>query len=211
MIQKVEIGCDSPVADFTFSPTAPYVNESISFDASGSHYPDGSIESYSWDFGDGTTDFGKTTSHSYSSEGEYEVKLTINCSGGCVEETTRPVNVEPLGVYIVDETVTVSKASGERSYKTVESPIDNINAVRFSFTVEYLYDDSDKNPHNGQVLYGASYESNTDLQSIYSESTGSNNQVVTVDDTKQSVNYNGSDGILKISALGAKVTISPPQ
>ena len=67
---------DSPVAD-TGGPYSGYVGESILFDGSGSYDPDGSIMNYTWDFGDGEKGYGETTTHTYSSAGDYTVMLTV--------------------------------------------------------------------------------------------------------------------------------------
>ncbi|MBE3114408.1 MAG: PKD domain-containing protein [Thermoplasmata archaeon] len=53
------------------------VNQTIVFDASGSVDPDGVIISYVWDFGDGATGAGKTSDHSYTKPGIYQVNLTV--------------------------------------------------------------------------------------------------------------------------------------
>ncbi|MCU4140519.1 MAG: hypothetical protein MW690_000994 [Methanophagales archaeon] len=66
-----------PKASFTFSPKNPLVNEEITFDASASTDPDGSIVSYEWDFGDGETASGKVVTHAYSDAGSYTVTLTV--------------------------------------------------------------------------------------------------------------------------------------
>jgi len=66
----------APVADADGSYMG-YVNESILFDASQSYDPDGDIESYIWDFGDGNTDTGEIIEHIYTSPGNYTVSLTV--------------------------------------------------------------------------------------------------------------------------------------
>jgi PKD repeat protein len=72
----------SPVANFTESAHTVYTSESIDFDASGSHDPDGTIVSYLWDFGDGNTATGVTVSHAYVDNGSYVVNLTVTDNDG---------------------------------------------------------------------------------------------------------------------------------
>jgi hypothetical protein len=81
-----------PVAAFTYAPLAPMVNETITFDASGSSDTDGSIVSYVWGFGDGTTGLGKTTTHSYEAEGAYTVSLTVTDDNGLTDTATQLTN-----------------------------------------------------------------------------------------------------------------------
>lgn len=84
-----------PVARFEFSPERPYVDETITFDATNSTDPDGgSISSYSWSWGDGEADgSGVTDTHSYSSAGEYSVTLTITDDESATDSTILKVNV----------------------------------------------------------------------------------------------------------------------
>ena len=42
-----------------------------SFDGSGSSDPDGTISSYAWDFGDGSTGTGVKPDHTYTTAGDY--------------------------------------------------------------------------------------------------------------------------------------------
>ncbi len=60
-----------PAAAFTASCSND--NTTCSFDAGPSTDSDGTITSYSWDFGDGTTASGKTVSHTYAKAGYYSV------------------------------------------------------------------------------------------------------------------------------------------
>jgi PKD repeat protein len=61
------------------------------FNGSSSSDPDGSIVSYAWQFGDGTTGFGVTTQHAYAVAGTYTVRLTVTDNDGATNTTTRQV------------------------------------------------------------------------------------------------------------------------
>ncbi|MFO7793504.1 MAG: PKD domain-containing protein [Candidatus Nanohaloarchaea archaeon] len=81
----------TPIADFTFSDEIFLPEQSIEFDGSSSVDPEGSIDSYTWKFGDGEASSGETASHSFSSPGTYEINLTIsdgNNNGSVTEKVT---------------------------------------------------------------------------------------------------------------------------
>ena len=61
--------------------------EEITFNAAGSSDPDGDALTFTWNFGDGNTGSGLTTTHSYVQDGEYTVRLTV--SDGSLETTTK--------------------------------------------------------------------------------------------------------------------------
>lgn len=67
--------------------------QSISFDAQNSSSPSGSIVSYAWDFGDGTTATGAQASKSYTTPGTYNVKLRVMDERGFSSETSKPVSI----------------------------------------------------------------------------------------------------------------------
>jgi len=58
------------------------VNQEMSFDASRSKDPDGSIVSYAWDFGDGQTALGALVRHRYQKPGTYNARLTVTDDSG---------------------------------------------------------------------------------------------------------------------------------
>jgi len=62
--------------------------QEITFDGSGSYDPDGSIVSYTWDFGDGTTATGQTVTHAYADNGAYTVTLTVKDNNGATDTDT---------------------------------------------------------------------------------------------------------------------------
>ncbi len=77
-----------PVAIFIESFTNVLTGVSISFDASTSNDPDGSLVTYSWNFGDGGSETGLVVSHSYAKAGIYVVTLTVTDDNGSSDNTT---------------------------------------------------------------------------------------------------------------------------
>jgi PKD repeat protein len=77
------------------NPGGPYsgrVGEPVQFDGTGSYDPDGSITSYEWDFGDGTSATGFNPTHIYTEEGTYTVALAvIDDDGSYAQFTTTAV------------------------------------------------------------------------------------------------------------------------
>ncbi|RJS81043.1 PKD domain-containing protein, partial [Methanophagales archaeon] len=119
-----------PTASFTYSPQNPVVGEEITFDASSSTDPDGSIVSYEWDFGDGNTGSGKIVTHSYPSAGDYTVTLTVTDDKGAKDSTTKEIKVTPplsAGFdYPVGETGYVTEANdGDGWYNAQDFGVPN--------------------------------------------------------------------------------------
>lgn len=85
-------------------------NLTCQFDGSGSNDPDGSIVSHAWNFGDGATATGATTSHTYGAEGTYTVTLTVTDNQGRTGTTTTTVSVQPANTAPV-ASFTVSKSN----------------------------------------------------------------------------------------------------
>jgi PKD repeat protein len=87
-------GNDPPVASFTTTCNGL----SCTFNGSGSSDVDGTIESYTWDFGEGPVDStsGAIAPHTYSGAGTYDVTLTVTD------------NATPAGSGSTSQSVTVS-------------------------------------------------------------------------------------------------------
>jgi PKD repeat protein len=86
------------------APTAdangPYSGDegtSISFSSAGSSDSDGSIVSYSWNFGDGGTSSSANPSHTYSAAGSYTATLTVTDDDGATDQATASVTVNAVG------------------------------------------------------------------------------------------------------------------
>lgn len=90
-----------PVASFSFTPSSPTVSQTMTLDASMSSDPDGTIASYAWEFGDGSTASGAIVQHAYTNEGMYSVTLTVTDNEGLRDSATEQVVVlAPLVVSL---------------------------------------------------------------------------------------------------------------
>ena len=78
-----------PLVLFDVTATGAHTSKSLAFrfDASLSS-DDGTIDSYSWTFGDGTTGSGEVATHTYASAGEKTVTLTVTDDFGVSREKT---------------------------------------------------------------------------------------------------------------------------
>ena len=84
----------APVAAFDYTVDGL----DVSFDAGDSSDPDGRIATYAWDFGDGATGTGLTTTHSYAAPGGKTVTLTVTDDRGATGSGTQTVEISNLPV-----------------------------------------------------------------------------------------------------------------
>lgn len=68
------------------------VNYEVAFDATESS-GSSAIATYEWDFGDGTTGSGATTTHAFAEEGTYTVRLTVTGEDGGTGTVSSTINV----------------------------------------------------------------------------------------------------------------------
>jgi PKD repeat protein len=88
-----------PQAVFTYSPSEPYVNMTVTFNASASTTGyNASIVEYQWNFGDGSPEVNNTastTTHVYTLPNNYTVTLNVTNSQGLWSTTSETVEVAP--------------------------------------------------------------------------------------------------------------------
>ena len=82
-----------PHAEFQYSPYGAPRDHPVTFDASASYDPDGSIVDYVWDFGDGSTASGVRVEHIFPFRLEYLVTLTVVDNDGTENNSARIVIV----------------------------------------------------------------------------------------------------------------------
>ncbi len=82
-----------PVASFSSSSTSVLIPNPITFNATASYDPDGTIVTYSWTFGDGGTNAGPIVTHLYTLAGTYTVTLTVTDNSGTTASSTVTVIV----------------------------------------------------------------------------------------------------------------------
>jgi len=105
------VGNKSPVALFTESAESVLTGQTISFNAGSSYDPDGTIASYSWDFGDGASATGVTVNHAYEDDGIYTVTLTVTDDDGATASTNANKTVSnrpPVALFTENETTVLT-------------------------------------------------------------------------------------------------------
>jgi DNA/RNA endonuclease G (NUC1) len=88
----VESNTQPPIAAIT-GPAAISEGGSATFDAAGSLDPNGSVASYAWDFGDGSTGSGVSVTHTFAQDGVFQVRVTATDNDGLTDSATFTLTV----------------------------------------------------------------------------------------------------------------------
>jgi PKD repeat protein len=155
---SVEPANQPPNADFTFSPDPGTAGEPMTFDATNSSDPDGTIETYRWDW-DGDERFELTTDepvvdHTFAAPGPKTVGLQVEDDASATDiqyrdvRVVRPVvarcAVEPRAVEVGQTVVIDARASENGSYLDydVDGDGEYEQRERTEFAIEHSYDES---------------------------------------------------------------------
>ena len=125
-----------PVAKFEPTETV-YTGEAITFNATSSHDPDGVINSYVWDFGDGTDATGIIVNHTYSDDGDYIVTLTVTDDDGSTGTFTSiktVLNRSPFAYFTEDAPTVLTGESIHFDASSSNDPDGHIIAYIWNFS-----------------------------------------------------------------------------
>ena len=120
----------APVVNASASPTTGATPLNVTFSSSGSSDPEGQPLTYSWAFGDGTTSTAANPSHTYSSPGVYQARLTV--SDGVNTSISTPIAI----------------SAGDVPTATISSPTDGM-LFQAGDVISYSGDGND--PDDGRL------------------------------------------------------------
>jgi PKD repeat protein/photosystem II stability/assembly factor-like uncharacterized protein len=155
-----------PFADFVYSPNEPTIKDTIIL-LDSSEAPYGSIISWYWEFGDGSSSVEQNPIHKYSNKGDYSINLTVTDNDG-VKKTRihilTIVNAQPTADFIF-------------------SPLHPVNHEEIKFT------DKSSDPENKSLTYlwdfGDGHTSNQQNPTHKYDQTGEYTIELTITDDEQ--------------------------
>jgi len=133
----VSSGNIPPNANFTFTTN---LLQATFTDASTDS--DGTIVSYSWNFGDGSTSTAQNPVHTYAANGSYSVTLTVTDNDGGTDSVTKTVSVNDGStpeIYVSNIAMSVSKRARKYRATAVITIKDTDNAVVPNATVSIAW------------------------------------------------------------------------
>lgn len=217
-------GCDGtggpvenilPVASFTDSCT----DLDCSFNGTGSSDSDGTIASYTWDFGDGNSASSTAPSHTYAADGTYSVKLTVTDNDGGTNTQTKSVTVSdtvvvpPTGSELsngVTESGLAATTGNEIAY-TMEVPA---GATGLSFVIAGGSGDADLHVKFGSAATSSSYDcrpyknGNSETCTISNVQTGTYHVMVRAYSTFANLNLTGSYTEAPVGGVGGSAVLN---
>ncbi len=139
--QEISID-EKPVAGFTVDQDSLCAGLQMQFTDTSS-ISTGSISSWLWSFGDGTTSTEQSPQHAFEEPGMYFVTLTVTGSNGCTDNEIQPVFVSP-GVFAAFDHSNLLCAEQEVSF------YDGSSSIWQGDITEWLWDFGDGSTSNEQ-------------------------------------------------------------
>lgn len=128
-----------PTASFVADPPQTVLASPVTFNASTSSDPDGTIAAFAWDFGDGVVAGGMVVTHEYATRQPFTVTLTVTDNDGTSDTTTRTVLVANRGPLITAPTPSAGTAritEGDLISFTVTAQDPDLDPLTYSWRVD---------------------------------------------------------------------------
>ena len=137
-----------PQAQISITPDSGKIFDNIKFDATGSYDADGSIERYTWYFGDGFKADGKTQEHIYQNSGRFMVRLDLTDNDGLTTNKVVPLvisnnsnsNIEKIE-YVLDPSFESGKYNFESYYNKPKLSLNTNNPISGSKSLNIVFND----------------------------------------------------------------------
>ncbi|MCB1877151.1 MAG: PKD domain-containing protein [Chromatiales bacterium] len=116
----------------TANANGPYsgtTGVAVSFSSAGSADSDGTIASYSWDFGDGATSNQANPGHAYSAAGSYVVTLTVTDNDGASDSDSTSANITDTPP-VADVSINSVSTNGVPGNPVMEQPFTNASGYK---------------------------------------------------------------------------------
>jgi VWFA-related protein len=205
-----------PTARFESTPSTPTPGQQITFDASPSNANGGTIAGYRWDFdNDGRVDAtGETVTHTYSNEGEYRARLTVEKRCGVTNVTVNQVSVssDASDITGINNSFVVESTTRGADFNytfRVDGRVERVGATDFEHGGEREAEDADRIVENndGTVtvrgftgnLYGDAYVITGEVLSF--ERTGG--------ESGYRLEFNGTDVTRELTGSSAETMDQP--
>lgn len=132
-ITKPTVRYAVPVANFSFTEVCEY--DSAIFASTSTINNPGVITQFIWNFGDGSPLVNiQNPKHKYSQCGPYNVTLIVSSANGCVDDTTKTINIhdQPLADFIADTVCVNGPVTSFTDLSTVQCG-DVVNGWQWDF------------------------------------------------------------------------------
>lgn len=120
----------NPTVDFTLSDSAGCYPLPVSFTSTVTNATSPMAVEYEWDFGDGETSTDENPTHTYDSNGYFDVRLTIRTTSGCIDTVS----------LVKDSAVFVSLDSSRNSVDFTYNPSAGCAPLDVQFTNQSVFE-----------------------------------------------------------------------
>lgn len=166
----------APSGSFTTSPSANLATDiTIFFNASAVTWAGRNITGYSWNFGDGNTGSGMTTSHFYRTAGTFTVTLTLTDDQGAQGRISQTLTISTLGGAAANFTLsTAAPKPGQRIIADGTTSTPSAGATIVSY--RYIWGDgtetTSSNPIQDKSYTGANTGNSFTVTLVITDSNG---------------------------------------